>query len=628
MKLGSEIGGSIFNTQMGLKKGNFWSKAKWSLPVGVISAILLFTFWVPAGLKSDMYMYAVASVQSRVPLLTMRQRVSGLWVPSINVRDWIEADEVKMAALKQNLIVLGGGSVFSFAGTLFLFLWFDRRRTKKLLADVCLDGVALETPKAVYKKLKKEGPADLKLGEYFIVPQALQNLHFLWYGGTRSGKTNAMNQAVEMTIDQGKNIVFDVEGGYIGRFFKSERDYIWNCADKRCLKWSVWSDLRNKHYIDSFCASLIPPSIDKNLTFWLSAAQAVSRGAMHWLDQAGARTNAAIWEFFTLPDEAIMQRLLSVPEGKAGARMLGKVGSNQFSGVMATLMEFALCFELMADIDGDFSILDWLKDENRKGAIFISSNEHLKEVLKPANSLFLDFMLKSCLDPDVLSENEDRVLSVYMDELNSLNRMRSLPAVVQRIAKRGGRIHAGVQSKAGTDAVYGLESSNDIFNNLNHTICFANADPVAQKYAQERLGQGRFEIKRPNVGAGRTDSRDGFTITTSTQDKYAVMAGTIGKFKQGQAAVKIAGQNPYIYRFPLKKYPVVSPAFVLRDGMELKSYNTKMDVIKAKTGELCTALNIPSWWDGGVTAAEAGDILELPSKYWDVNPNAPGDGLF
>ena len=67
--------------------------------------------------------------------------------------------------------------------------------------------------------------------------------------------------------------------------------------------------------------------------------------------------------------------------------------------VMGVMSQYTRAFEVMRDMDGDFSVEDWC--ENPKGNIFISNLTALQETLAPVLILFIDMMARKMLSmPD------------------------------------------------------------------------------------------------------------------------------------------------------------------------------------------------------------------------------------
>jgi hypothetical protein len=353
--------------------------------------------------------------------------------------------------------------------------------------------------------------------------------------------------------------------------------------------------------ITAFASSLIPFSISKNDVFWQDAARAVMTGCMFWLYKKGARTNAAIWEILTEPTDKVLNKLKTIPEGARAVRFLEKPGSNQALGVMATLMQYAMTFEWLGTISGDFSITDWLQDEREKTVIYLSSNDDLQDVLRPSLSLFVDYLGKKMRTK--LLEDEHRKIYVFLDELETLQRMK-IEEFLTRGGKMGARVIIGVHDKSQLNSIYGPELANTMFSCLNNTICFRSTNKEMQVTMQDRFGHGQWNSKHLNITTGHSGSRQGYSIVTQRETKNAIMDSVIGNFRDGQAGVKIVEYNPCIVQFPLKRYPRRAEKFKLRPGLEMHSVQNKFETYRNTAEEIKQTTPIPEWYKEGHPKSE------------------------
>lgn len=82
--------------------------------------------------------------------------------------------------------------------------------------------------------------SDLKLGAVPLVKDS-ETKHMLICGTTGSGKTNALRQLMKQIQKRGdRAIVVDTTGDFVGKFFREEKDILFNPYDARSERWHLW----------------------------------------------------------------------------------------------------------------------------------------------------------------------------------------------------------------------------------------------------------------------------------------------------------------------------------------------------------------------------------------------------
>ncbi len=595
----SFIGGTISHNKLGMRISRFMQICiYYSFPIAIASFILIYMYILPHYLDDSAKNHAWTYTKAYAAVLVrgggFKVRYADSMYPASRVKPVIEDDEQWMDDIRRTGYMYAAAFLAPFFLCVGGLIMNDRRATRKLLADVFIDGSRREPPKAVAKKIRKDGlRGTIKIGNQgLFMPDTYENKQTLVAGSTRVGKTNFLNQVIEVLINKFKMLIYTIEGDHIEKFYQHGH-HIMNVLDERCLPWVVWNDIKTEPEITAFASSLIPFSISKNDVFWQDAARAVMTGCMFWLYKKGAKTNAAIWELLTEPTEKILNKLKAIPQGARGVRFIEKPGSNQSQGVMATLMQYAMTFEYLANITGDFSITDWLRDEQEKSVIYLSSNDDLKDVLRPSLSLFVDYLGKKMRTK--LLEDESRKIYIFLDEIATLQRM-NIEEFLTRGGKMGARVFIGAHSKSELNSVYGPDLANTMFSCLNNTISFRSVDKEMQVIMQDRFGHGQFDVKHINYTTGHSNSRHGVSIVTHREMKQAIMDSTIGSFKDGQAGVKIGEYSPCIVQLPLKRYPRRAEKFKLRAGLEMHSVKDKFENYRETAEEIKKITPIPEWY--------------------------------
>jgi len=272
----------------------------------------------------------------------------------------------------------------------------------------------------ICKKLNKAKEMDYR--EHTIeVPEKFEYEHFCIIGKSGSGKTSLINPAVKQIRERSDRMVIHDYKGDFTRNFAVAKDLIFNPANpEKCVKWSVFNDIANKEDIKAIAASLIPAAIQGEDPFWKNASRDILTGCLLSLFEVGKASNRDIYELVISDNETIEQALNSSPAAARYAHVFAKSNQKTLNSIMTVFRTFTSCFEYLQDIDGDFSVKQWVKKSSK--TIFVQNRENIKEAIAPALTLFIDTISRELLSQE---DRTDKTVFV-LDEFGRLNKMSSV----------------------------------------------------------------------------------------------------------------------------------------------------------------------------------------------------------
>lgn len=323
-------------------------------------------------------------------------------------------------------------------------------------------------------------PDRIKFGGRFKIPHEKETSHGLIIGCSGSGKTNVFSWMLDgLRSNNLKAIIHDTKGDYISKFY-SDGDFILNPLDERCVKWNIWNDITRHSDFVTIANTLIPENTKGDPFFYLTPRR-ILVDILQYLWDTEQTTNKAIWDIVNQPMQELGKKLQE--NGlSAGNDLLGN--QETASNIMSTVVNACQVFRYMQDMDGDFSIHDYIN--NSTSWMFLSNKQEIKELVKPILALFCDFVTNYLLS---LPDDRKRRVFFMLDEFNSMAKMSSIISLLTLARSKGGAVYIGTQDFGEIDSNYGENIRNTIINNCSNTFVLRLNDPVTADYFSQKIGE-------------------------------------------------------------------------------------------------------------------------------------------
>jgi type IV conjugative transfer system coupling protein TraD len=455
------------------------------------------------------------------------------------------------------------GIAWSFCAYLFypLTLLYFRRRAREQADKAHLRGTRLIDPKK-YRKLarKRKDPLDLPMGSVRL-PLDAESKHLVIVGKSGCGKTNAVNQIIERLRQRGdRAIIYDSKGDFISTFYDPDRDLIFNPLDRRSVQWTLFNDIRIKPDIDAIATSQIPPGKESENPFWRNTARGVFAACLRFLQQEGSTSNSDIWRLLTTDDDVIADCLND--SGEMAAKYLSKPDSDTAKSIISTMMSHLSSYEYLTEMDGNFSITDWVREG--EGFLFISSYSDIRDALKPLISLFLDQLSMRLL---AMPERPTKKTFFVLDELWTLQKLPSLLDLITQSRSKGGALILSVQEIAQLEAIYGRTGAKTTFNNCGSQLVFGCTEPETAKFCSSLLGEEEVLEATRSYTLGVDKFKDGVNISQSRRQKDLLLPSEFRALEDLRAFLKVNNYPPLKTRFDYKLYEHRQPSFEPSDTL-------------------------------------------------------------
>ena len=394
-------------------------------------------------------------------------------------------------------------------GYFFLFSWINKHTEKSEFVRG-VDLMPFDKLKAVLDETIKEEKTQtpLRLGEV-LLPDSVSRRHFLVLGTSGTGKSVCLNRYIQSVREKGKSVIYDVKGEFCGKHYTKD-DVIFYPFDKRSTNWSFFNEVKDYPDLDVLCTSLYEPPKDSKDAYWYNAARDVFRTGLFFLLREGKKKNSHIWQFFSLPLKDIRGYLSTLPVREQGAlKHIDRDDSTQAASVISILQERLTFFRYLCDADGTFSFRDYIRDENRKGNLFLMNIRRYDAIFRPLMTFVIDIMIREVLS---LTDSFDRRITFIVDEFGSLAKMPAIFDFLTMGRSKGGFLVLANQDLGSVSNVYGQDQKETFFNNFNVHLTFRLNDPTTAEFLSKAFGEREIIKKFKSSSFSPTDLGDRFTL--------------------------------------------------------------------------------------------------------------------
>mgnify|MGYP001039031413 FL=1 len=397
-------------------------------------------------------------------------------------------------------------------------------------------------------KFKRQA-SDLKVGNLPLI-KAKETSHILITGTTGSGKSNCFNILVPQVRKRtNKALLVDLTGQYISRFYQ-QGDLILNPFDIRSVNWNPWADCTLVSHYDMLASGLIPQQKYVSDRFWDNASRSLFSAAMQKMDSL---SDHSIHELHRILITADLNEFENFFKETEAASYTSKEGEKMTLSVRSNLAVQIKSLKYLNDQNKNFSLRQWVQNEDQKNWLFITARPDQRESLKPLISCWLEIAFNALMS---LSPNQQRRLWFMIDELPALQHLPSLLLALAELRKYGGCIMAGIQGMPQISDLYGPAGSQAILDLFNTFIFFRSTDPQTTSWISKVLGEKDETEIVENLSYGANTIRDGVSLNQQTHTKLIVIPTEIQNLEDLEAYIRLPGNYPITkLKMPYQYFP-------------------------------------------------------------------------
>ena len=385
------------------------------------------------------------------------------------------------------------------------------------------------------------------------------------------GKTNLFDMILSRLVTDMDNqdviIIFDTKGDYLAEFGSRIPE------EERVVIGSGWEYRKITSYHNIF-AEIMPRGVDGKLVYtpdsdvdaleiaelffqqmhsetqpvFPAMAEQIVAGIIiyfmrrYWREDQSRLNNQELIHFFqsrtTEELKAVFEEDYMEDYKSCISYISGKgtqtQGVNSYIG--AILRKMFIGPFAMADPAREFSMMHILTGRKRT-VVFIEYDLKRGNALAPMYGILIDQALKNAL-----GGRGDTRKNVYLllDEWALLPKLKYAADSLSFGRSQGVKVMAGIQNISAIEDLYGEAGARNILAGFQNIFAFRITDYHTRRFLVERLGENY-----QNISFSAQNESANIQYTGHTLEEWDLM-----ELKLGQAAVVLAGEAPFLFRFP------------------------------------------------------------------------------
>ncbi|MCD8814516.1 type IV conjugative transfer system coupling protein TraD [Escherichia coli] len=309
--------------------------------------------------------------------------------------------------------------------TFFVVSWILGRQGKQQSENEVTGGRQLtDNPKDVARMLKKDGKdSDIRIGDLPIIRDSeIQN--FCLHGTVGAGKSEVIRRLANYARQRGDMVViYDRSGEFVKSYYDPSIDKILNPLDARCAAWDLWKECLTQPDFDNTANTLIPMGTKED-PFWQGSGRTIFAEAAYLMRNDPNRSYSKLVDtLLSIKIEKLRTFLRNSPAANLVEEKIEKTAIS----IRAVLTNYVKAIRYLQGIEHNgesFTIRDWMRgvrEDQKNGWLFISSNADTHASLKPVISMWLSIAIRGLL---AMGENRNRRVWFFCDELTGRRQLQ------------------------------------------------------------------------------------------------------------------------------------------------------------------------------------------------------------
>ncbi len=527
--------------------------------------------------------------------------------------------------------------------TFFVVSWILGRQGKQQSENEITGGRQLtDNPKEVARMLKKDGKdSDIRIGDLPIIRDSeIQN--FCLHGTVGAGKSEVIRRLANYARQRGDMVViYDRSGEFVKSYYDPSIDKILNPLDARCAAWDLWKECLTQPDFDNTANTLIPMGTKED-PFWQGSGRTIFAEAAYLMRNDPNRSYSKLVDtLLSIKIEKLRTFLRNSPAANLVEEKIEKTAIS----IRAVLTNYVKAIRYLQGIEHNgepFTIRDWMRgvrEDQKNGWLFISSNADTHASLKPVISMWLSIAIRGLL---AMGENRNRRVWFFCDKLPTLHKLPDLVEILPEARKFGGCYVFGIQSYAQLEDIYGEKAAATLFDVMNTRAFFRSPSHKIAEFAAGEIGEKEHLKASEQYSYGADPVRDGVSTGKDMERQTLVSYSDIQSLPDLTCYVTLPGPYPAV-KLSLKYQtrPKVAPEFIPRDiNPEMENRLSAVLAAREAEGRQMASLfepDVPEVVSGeDVTQAEQPQQPQQPQqpvspaindKKSDAGVNVPAGGI-
>ncbi len=430
-------------------------------------------------------------------------------------------------------------------------------------------------------------------------------------------------------------VIYDRSGEFVKSYYDPSIDKILNPLDARCAAWDLWKECLTQPDFDNTANTLIPMGTKED-PFWQGSGRTIFAEAAYLMRNDPNRSYSKLVDtLLSIKIEKLRTFLRNSPAANLVEEKIEKTAIS----IRAVLTNYVKAIRYLQGIEHNgepFTIRDWMRgvrEDQKNGWLFISSNADTHASLKPVISMWLSIAIRGLL---AMGENRNRRVWFFCDELPTLHKLPDLVEILPEARKFGGCYVFGIQSYAQLEDIYGEKAAATLFDVMNTRAFFRSPSHKIAEFAAGEIGEKEHLKASEQYSYGADPVRDGVSTGKDMERQTLVSYSDIQSLPDLTCYVTLPGPYPAV-KLSLKYQtrPKVAPEFIPRDiNPEMENRLSAVLAAREAEGRQMASLfepDVPEVVSGeDVTQAEQPQQPVSPAindKKSDAGVNVPAGGI-
>ncbi|EJT5741153.1 type IV conjugative transfer system coupling protein TraD, partial [Escherichia coli] len=430
-------------------------------------------------------------------------------------------------------------------------------------------------------------------------------------------------------------VIYDLSGEFVKSYYDPSIDKILNPLDAHCAAWDLWKECLTQPDFDNTANTLIPMGTKED-PFWQGSGRTIFAEAAYLMRNDPNRSYSKLVDtLLSIKIEKLRTFLRNSPAANLVEEKIEKTAIS----IRAVLTNYVKAIRYLQGIEHNgesFTIRDWMRgvrEDQKNGWLFISSNADTHASLKPVISMWLSIAIRGLL---AMGENRNRRVWFFCDELPTLHKLPDLVEILPEARKFGGCYVFGIQSYAQLEDIYGEKAAATLFDVMNTRAFFRSPSHKIAEFAAGEIGEKEHLKASEQYSYGADPVRDGVSTGKDMERQTLVSYSDIQSLPDLTCYVTLPGPYPAV-KLSLKYQarPKVAPEFIPRDiNPEMENRLSAVLAAREAEGRQMASLfepDVPEVVSGeDVTQAEQPQQPVSPAindKKSDSGVNVPAGGI-
>ena len=403
-----------------------------------------------------------------------------------------------------------------------------------------------------------------------VIPDDILALHFIIAGGTGSGKSQALQEAIQGIRDDlefgGRAIFTDSGGEFLSKFYR-EGDTILNPFDARSVAWNPFAEIRNTRVdFDRLAISVVPEGGSGTEKEWALYARNFLSDVLQTLFQNGVRDPR---EAMRIATAAPREELKGLLVGTSSETHADPSNDKLLGSIRVVLSNYIRPWRFLSS-DGDFSMREWIK--SGEGAIWLTYRDDMMQAYRPLLATLIDIAITEILSGETSPTEIQHWISI--DELDSLGMIQTLPDLLTRGRKYGVSAFSAIQSIAQLEKTNGKERAQILLQCFSSSLTLLQPDPQDADYWSRRIGEveqihaehGENEGSSGKTGEALRNQNSGSSVSYRRATERLVLPSELQLLPKLAGVLKLAGEDGVrVVKVPFQAIERVEEPFIERE---------------------------------------------------------------